>query len=164
MKKKYQTPATDIISLGTEEVMVPNQMSNPTVGGANDYVFEGLDLSRGDLEQMVGNAVPVSLAQFIAERLKEYMDNANRPENDRASFAAWLREEKKYVSDRSIGDVFSRVQRAKRILPDRPIDKYFIVDLQRKEEYQKLDVSVKSQIKKAISLRVAFDEWAMNNE
>ena len=40
MKKKYQTPATDIISLGTEEVMVPNQMSNPTVGGANDYVFE----------------------------------------------------------------------------------------------------------------------------
>lgn len=128
----------------------------------NDYNFEDLNLSRGDLEQMVGNAVPVLLSQFVAERLLEYMSQDNTSENNENSFAAWLREEKKYSSDRSIGDVFSRIKRAQRILPDRPLDKYFIVDLQEKEEYQQLDVSVKSQIKKAIKLRLAFEEWTMN--
>ena len=42
MKKKYQIPIAEIISLGITEVMVPNEMSNPSVGGseANTYVFE----------------------------------------------------------------------------------------------------------------------------
>lgn len=40
MKKKYQIPTTETISLGTTEVMVPNEMSNPSVGGANTYVLE----------------------------------------------------------------------------------------------------------------------------
>ena len=40
MKKKYQIPTTEPISLGVEIVMVPNEMSDPVLGGANDYVFE----------------------------------------------------------------------------------------------------------------------------
>lgn len=40
MKKKYQIPTTETISLGTTKVMVPNEMSNPSVGGANTYVYE----------------------------------------------------------------------------------------------------------------------------
>lgn len=127
----------------------------------NDYIFEGLNLSHGDLEQMVGNAVPVLLSQFVAKRLLEYMSQDNTSENNENSFAAWLREEKHYSSDRSIRDVFSRIQRAQKILPNRPLDKYFIVDLQEKEEYRQLDVSVRSQIKKAIKLRLEFEEWTM---
>ena len=42
MKKKYQTPTAEIISLGITEVMVPNEMSDPSFGGgeANTFVFE----------------------------------------------------------------------------------------------------------------------------
>lgn len=129
-----------------------------------DFRFEDLDLSRGELEQMVGNAVPVLLAQYVAERLLEYMNREIQNNNDRDAFAEWLRTEKKYTSDRSISDVFSRLNRAQRILPNHEINKYFIIDLQDSEEYKKLDVSVRSQIKKAILLRCAFDAWREENE
>ena len=113
---------------------------------------------------MVGNAVPVLLAQYVAERLLEYMNREIQNNNDRDAFAEWLRTEKKYTSDRSISDVFSRLNRAQRILPNHEINKYFIIDLQDSEEYKKLDVSVRSQIKKAILLRCAFDAWREENE
>ncbi len=133
----------------------------------NDYVFEGLDISNGDLEQMVGNAVPVLLAQFIAERLQEYMiqeENNQQPVDEQQGFAWWLRNVKHYESDRSISDVFSRIRRAQRLLPNREINKYFLVDLAENEEYMNYEVSVRSQIKKAINLRIAFDNWANNHE
>ena len=62
----------------------------------------------------------------------------------------------KLHSDRSISDVFSRLKRAAAILPDKNIDRYFIVDLERTQIYQSLSTSVKSQIRKAISLKLAY--------
>lgn len=131
----------------------------------NDYVFDNQDISNGDLEQMVGNAVPVLLAQFVANRLREYIDEENHPMDDRQEFSAWLRREKKYTSDRSIADVFSRLRRARAMLPGRNLDKYFMTDLKDVEEYQNMTASVKSQIKKAVNLRLAFEKWvAEGNE
>lgn len=132
-----------------------------------NYVFENLGISNGDLEQMVGNAVPVRLAQFVAERLMDYMaqrENNQQPNDEQNTFSWWLRNVKHYESDRSIGDVYSRIRRAQRILPGRELNKYFVVDLQEEEEYKKLDVTVRSQIKKAIMLQCAYDEWQKNNE
>ena len=40
MKKKYRIPTTEIIALDTTAVMVPNEMSDPAVGGANSYAFD----------------------------------------------------------------------------------------------------------------------------
>lgn len=37
-----------------------------------DFIFEG---TKTDLEQIIGNAVPVNLAKFVAESLMEYIDN-----------------------------------------------------------------------------------------
>lgn len=37
-----------------------------------DFIFEG---TKTDLEQMIGNAVPVNLANYVAERLKVYIKN-----------------------------------------------------------------------------------------
>ncbi|MGP1521605.1 MAG: DNA cytosine methyltransferase [Treponema sp.] len=37
-----------------------------------DFIFEG---NKTDLEQIIGNAVPVNLAKFVAESLKEYINN-----------------------------------------------------------------------------------------
>ena len=126
-----------------------------------------MNISNGDLEQMVGNAVPVRLAQFVAERLHDYMmqrDNNQQPVGEKQDFAWWLRNVKRYESDRSISDVFSRIRRAQRLLPDREIDKYFLVDLAENEEYMNYEVSVRSQIKKAINLKLAFDNWTNNHE
>lgn len=121
-----------------------------------DFQFENLGLSRCDMEQLIGNAVPVLLAHFVAEQLREYMrEERNVMEDERQAFSAWLREKKGY-SDRSISDVFSRLKRAAAILPDKDIDRYFIVDLERTQLYQSLSTSVKSQIRKAISLKLAY--------
>lgn len=133
----------------------------------NDYVFEGLEISNGDLEQMVGNAVPVLLAQFVAERLHDYMDHVNNnqpPVDEPRDFAWWLRNEKHYESDRSISDVFSRIRRAQKILPSLEIDRHYLADLEDEEKYKGLKVSVRSQIKKAINLKIAFEKWSKDHE
>lgn len=128
-----------------------------------DFAFENLGLSNGDLEQMIGNAVPVGLAQFVAERLQEYINNAGGNMNQREVFSTWLRNEKGY-SDRSISDVFSRLRRSERILPDREINRYYLADLEANAEYQQLSTSVRSQIKKAINLHIAFTAQVAENE
>ena len=38
-----------------------------------NFQFENLQISRCELEQMIGNAVPVELARFVANRLQEYI-------------------------------------------------------------------------------------------
>lgn len=132
-----------------------------------DYVFDNTVITNGNLEQMVGNAVPVLLAQFVAERLNDYMDhvdNNQQPIDEPRDFSWWLRNERHYESDRSISDVFSRIRRAQRILPTLEINKHYLADLEEEEEYKGLKVSVRSQIKKAINLKIAFEKWSNNHE
>lgn len=133
----------------------------------NNFVFENLDVSKGDLEQMVGNAVPVLLARFVAERLNDYMEHVNNNQqsvNEPRDFSWWLRNERHYESDRSISDVFSRIRRAQKILPSPEINRHYLADLEEEEEYKGLKVSVRSQIKKAINLKIAFEKWAKDHE
>ena len=40
-----------------------------------DFIFEG---SKTNLEQMVGNAVPVKLAKFVGDAILDYVDNPNK--------------------------------------------------------------------------------------
>lgn len=77
-------------------------------------------------------------------------------------FAAWLRETKQY-SDRSISDVHSRLNRATKILPGEKLDKYYIADLGEQPEFMKLSTSVRSQIKKAIQLKIAYMQTVESN-
>ncbi len=129
-----------------------------------DYKFENLGIARGDLEQMIGNAVPVALAQFVAKQLQSYMQDSqgdNTFMNERQAFSEWLRNEKNY-SDRSISDVFSRLNRAANILPNHEFNQYYIVDLEEQAQYRALVPSVRSQIKKAINLKRAFLAYINN--
>lgn len=130
---------------------------------SEEFTFDNLGISKGDLDQLIGNAVPVLLAKFIADRLLEYIRGRNLSMDNRQAFSEWLRIEKGY-SDRSISDVFSRIKRAQAILPDREINRYFIVDLERMQEFQSLSTSVKSQIKKAITLKATYMEQNNNKE
>lgn len=43
-----------------------------------DFVFSG---SKTDIEQMIGNAVPVNLAKFVATAILEFIENPNKNEN-----------------------------------------------------------------------------------
>lgn len=128
-----------------------------------NYRFEDLQITRGDLEQMVGNAVPVELARFVANRLQDYIRAGGIAMDERQAFSEWLRTQKGYT-DRSISDVFSRLHRATAMLPNHEINQYFIPDLERSPDFQQLGVSIKSQIRKAINLKLAYLEYiAVNN-
>ena len=123
-----------------------------------NFRFENLPISRCDLEQMVGNAVPVELAHFVANRLQEYIEataDGGEVVYEPNKFSEWLRVEKGY-SDRSISDVFSRLNRAHTLLPDHELNNYLITDLEQLEAFKNLTVTVKSQIRKAIRLKLAF--------
>ena len=126
-----------------------------------DFQFDNLQISRGDLEQMIGNAVPVELAHFVADRIQEHIQARNAGGavvEERQAFSEWLRNTKKYT-DRSISDVFSRLNRARLILPDHDMNHYLIPDLERTDEFDTLEVSVKSQIRKAIRLKLAYLDY-----
>ena len=132
-----------------------------------NFVFDNAAITNGDLEQMVGNAVPVLLAKFVAERLSDYMehkDNNQQPVDEPRNFSWWLKNERHYESDRSISDVFSRIRRAQKILPSPQMNRHYLADLEEEEEYKKLEVSVRSQIKKAINLKIAFEKWSKDHE
>lgn len=125
-----------------------------------NYVFDNLNISKGDLEQIIGNAVPIELAKLIAKSLKKYMEGV-RLERD-SGFANWLRSDKKY-GDRTIGDIFSRINRAMDILPERPLNRYFITDLDQTDSFSHLGTDVKSQIRNAIRLRIAYEDLAVRD-
>lgn len=123
-----------------------------------NYQFEDLQISRCDLEQMIGNAVPVELARFVANRLQNYIHavaNGGGVVNEQQDFSEWLRTQKGY-SDRSISDVFSRLNRAHNLLPNHDINQYLITDLEQLQEFNELTVTVRSQIRKAIRLKLAY--------
>ena len=127
-----------------------------------DFTFDIEGLSKGDKEQMIGNAVPVVLAKYVATRLNNYIKGADIHMEEHNGFASWLREKKSY-SDRSISDVFSRLNRAQKILPTKEFNKYYIADLEESAEYAKLSTSVRSQIKKAIQLKAAYIQEIQDN-
>lgn len=125
-----------------------------------DFIWEG---SKTDKEQMIGNAVPVKLAEFVANSLLEYLhlqNDISAYEGDYIwnvdGFENWLIEVKSY-SDRSARDVVSRCKRSEKILHcAEHLDAYYLFMLQQQKEYQQLSSTVKSQLKRAITLQMEY--------
>lgn len=69
-------------------------------------------------------------------------------------FKAWLRSNTTY-SEAVIGDTISRIKRADNILEWSDEETYFFY-LEQKEKYKGLSVSVRSQIKKSVTLYHSF--------
>lgn len=70
-------------------------------------------------------------------------------------FKKWLALNTKY-SDAAINDVVSRMNRADRIMPWDSSETYLYY-LEKNEEFSKMSVSVKSQIRKAVKYYIAFN-------
>ena len=108
--------------------------------------------NKTDTEQMIGNAVPVKLAEYVANTLLNYINEENNIETNEKNFEKWLSESKTF-SSRSARDTISRVRRANKFckINGTPSDIY-IYKLQQTDAFLALSTSVKSQIKRSVLL------------
>lgn len=122
-----------------------------------DFIWIG---NKTDTEQMIGNAVPVKLAEFVASSVLEYIQSQDVPTIDYIwnidGFETWLIETKKF-SRRAARDVVSRCKRSDKIYHcESRLDTYYLFMLQQQIEYQQLSSSVKSQLKRAVTLQLEY--------
>lgn len=118
----------------------------------DSFVWDG---SKTDTEQMIGNAVPVKLAEFVATSLLTYIKD-NRESCKKPDFFDWLIEDQ-HFSERSARDVISRCKRAEKIVSAVGVpDAYYIFTLEQQAAFQNLSVNVKSQMKRALKLQEAY--------
>lgn len=114
-----------------------------------DFVWTG---NKTEREQMIGNAVPVKLAEFVGRALQKMIsENCQTLKIDK-EFASWLVSYCGY-SERVAKDTLSRVKRANKIHQiDQQTDSLYLYELQQIPDFYNLSNSVRSQIKRAASL------------
>ena len=107
--------------------------------------------NKTETEQMVGNAVPVKLAEFIAKALLHHISGEPYYVNY-APFYEWLHDTQ-VVSEKVQSDTVSRLKRANAICPmtGEP-DAYYIFTLEQTPEYKTMSSTVRSQLKRAVTL------------
>lgn len=115
--------------------------------------------SKTEMEQMIGNAVPVKLAEFVATILKHFIDPPKADTTivyEKSGFKAWLEKNSNY-SPRTISDMLSRVQRALNIFPPtEELSDYYLYQLDKVPAFSELSATVKSQMRKAMSLYIEY--------
>lgn len=107
--------------------------------------------SKTDIEQMIGNAVPVNLAQYVARCMSAFTVEVP----DYVGFQNWLRSINCSYSERVVSDIISRLRRANKLLDGDPDPTYLFL-LERTDSFQQIEVSVRSQIKRAVSLYIEY--------
>lgn len=114
-----------------------------------DFKWQG---NKTDMEQMIGNAVPVKLAEFVAKSLLLFIQTNSQIAANKGTFISWLTDEKQF-SKRSASDTASRVKRADRMHPITGMpDAFYLYGLEQTKEFSALSVDVKSQIRRATTL------------
>lgn len=118
-----------------------------------NYKWQG---TKTDMEQMIGNAVPVKLAEFVASALAYHVNQCEAVKIDYQSFSSWLKASQS-LSVRTERDTVSRLKRANSIceLPAVP-DAYYIFRIEQVPEYRALAPTVRSQLKRAVSLYTEY--------
>ena len=112
-----------------------------------DFIW---DASVGSTDQMIGNAVPVKLAYYVANCLMRFINGDIDLHNLR--FIDCLKSEKK-LSVEVAGDTLSRISRAKRILSINTDDcEEYLKRLSNEPLFKNIVPSVRAQIRRAIRL------------
>jgi DNA (cytosine-5)-methyltransferase 1 len=116
--------------------------------------------NKTETEQMIGNAVPVKLAEFVARALSHHISStdglgktsASKSRVDYRLFHEWL-QNTRAMSERAQRDTISRLKRANSIcaIPTNP-EAYYIFSLGQTDEYRGLKPDIRSQLKRAVSL------------
>lgn len=126
----------------------------------DSFVWKG---NKTDLEQMIGNAVPVGLAEFVARALIEYIQSTQEIGLG-SGFYDWLLTEKQYT-ERVAKDVISRYKRAEKIIPSyKKPDDFYLFSLDHHPAFCELSINVRSQIKKAVQLQAEYVSSLSKND
>lgn len=105
-------------------------------------------------EQMIGNAVPVNLAQYVAKAI--IADHNGMKTKIDISFADWLKVKHNY-SQLAIKDTLSRLNRCNKIKPVIKTDILnYIKNLESDDKFLCLSTSIRSQLKRCLTL---YDEY-----
>ena len=111
--------------------------------------------TKTDQEQMIGNAVPVNLAAYVANAILQFNKECKSVSSvlSEGSFSKWLETEKS-ISGRSASDIKSRLNRANAVLEfeDPTTPELYLAALAQSEEFQNLSQTVKSQLRHAVRL------------
>lgn len=113
--------------------------------------------------QLIGNAVPVNLANYVAKCIMDFVNN--RYDSHDVGFVDWLKMQKNY-SPRAASDVLSRFRRINRIFNSNNIEIDNISSLsilEQTEDFQKCTKSVKSQLKRAYILHEEYINTCKKN-
>lgn len=124
-----------------------------------NFNFDGLGIGRSDLDQMIGNAVPVRLAEYVARCLSQYIigDCKTRENN----FAKWLRIDKKQ-DDKQISATFINIKKAQDCFLCNTIDSVFMEKLQNELRFKSKSLDDQNDILKAVRLLVAYSSERMS--
>lgn len=109
-------------------------------------------------EQMIGNAVPVQLAAFVASCLSDFVNGKQYKCN--IQFIDWLQSNKGFTT-RAAGDIVSRIIRANKIAPvkqDSVSD--YISNLESIKPFESIKPAVQSQIKRAVRLYFEYLDFS----
>lgn len=119
-----------------------------------DYKWSG---SKTDMEQMIGNAVPVKLAEFVATALMYYATTAPLKFNfNKTTFKSWI-DSNYHYSARTVSDIVSRVNRCLLLCKtDTRPDDYYMFKLEQTVEFSSLSVNVKSQMRRAMRIFIIY--------
>lgn len=101
-------------------------------------------------EQMIGNAVPVQLAAFVASSLSDFVKG--KQYSCDIQFIDWLKGSKGFTA-RAAGDIVSRIIRANKILPIKQHSASdYIGQLDNAKSFGGIKPTVQSQVKRAVRL------------
>ena len=111
--------------------------------------------NKTDMEQMIGNAVPVKLAEFVANALAYHIRSDIDEQSftvDYSLFFEWLSRTQK-MTERVQRDILSRLKRADSIctILSEP-EAYYVFLLEQTDAYKALTPTVRSQLKRAVTL------------
>jgi DNA (cytosine-5)-methyltransferase 1 len=115
-----------------------------------DFKWTG---NKTDTEQMIGNAVPVKLAEFVAKALAHHIDECeSHCPVDYNKFLLWIGRTQSF-SEKTTRDIVSRLKRVESIcsLPFTP-DAYYLFQLEQSSGFKELATDVRSQMKRAVTL------------
>ncbi|MEW6892166.1 DNA cytosine methyltransferase [Trueperella pyogenes] len=104
--------------------------------------------SQDEVDQMIGNAVPVQLSKHIFAGLKSWIE---QPQQEHVSFRSWLGREHG-IGARGCGDVLSRLRRAYKNIPVDLRDEWLRNDDALETAIGPSPSSVQSQLRRAVTL------------
>ena len=112
-------------------------------------------------DQMIGNAVPVGLAEYVGRCLLQFIETGN--DGVPLNFTEWLRKNK-HLKKEAAGDNVSRYRRAKKILAHMKYAEHDIEKmLKMSDEFQKLSRSIQNHLERACGLHCAYLRY-LNNQ